>query len=80
MSKELQQLQQQIIQLKIQNEQLSNENESLKKAQEEFQEALIAKVEEIEKTPKAWRWLKYGRLLWDLIETIKKTIDKVRNR
>lgn len=54
------------------------ENEDLKKEQKEFQDVLILKVEEIQKSPKAWRWLKYGKLLTDLIDTILGAIAKVK--
>ncbi len=54
------------------------ENEDLKKEQKEFQDVLIVKIEEIQKSPKAWRWLKYGKLLTDLIDTILGAIAKVK--
>lgn len=54
------------------------ENEDLKKEQKEFQDVLILKVEEIQNSPKAWRWLKYGKLLTDLIDTILGAIAKVK--
>ncbi len=55
------------------------ENEDLKKEQKEFQDVLIAKIKEIKESPKMWRWLKYGQLLTDLIDTIFKAIAKVNS-
>jgi predicted oxidoreductase len=64
--------------LEKENQILQYQNEQLKQNQEAFQNALIAEVQAIEATPKAWRWLQYGKLLFQLIGTIKEAIDKQR--
>ena len=62
--------------LEIENTELKQTNENLIKEQNEFQEALVAKVQEIKKLGPFKRFLAYGRLLWDLISTIEQAISK----
>ena len=62
--------------LEIENTELKQTNENLIKEQNEFQNALIQKVQEIKKLGPFKRFLAYGRLLWDLISTIEKAISK----
>mgnify|MGYP003460313206 CR=1 FL=1 len=54
---------------------LQAENENLKKNQEAFQNALIDEVKRIEQTPKMWRFLQYGKLLFQLIDTIRAAVE-----
>ena len=54
---------------------LQAENENLKKNQEAFQNALIEEVKRIEQTPKMWRFLQYGKLLFQLIDTIRSAVE-----
>jgi predicted oxidoreductase len=70
----------QIAVLQKQVEVLQLQNEVLKQNQEAFQNALITEVQAIEATPKSWRWLQYGKLLFQLIATIKEAIDKQRSK
>jgi predicted oxidoreductase len=63
-----------LAQLKIQELQIENEN--LRKNQEAFQNAIIDEVKRIESTPKAWRWMQYGKLLFQLIDTIREAVNK----
>jgi len=62
--------------LEIENTELKETNENLIKEQNEFQDALVAKVQEIKKLGPFKRFLAYGRLLWDLISTIEKAVSK----
>ena len=62
--------------LEIENTELKQTNENLIKEQNEFQDALIQKVQEIKKLGPFKRFLAYGRLLWDLITTIEQAISK----
>ena len=62
--------------LEIENTELKQTNENLIKEQNEFQDALIQKVQEIKKLGPFKRFLAYGRLLWDLISTIEQAISK----
>jgi len=62
--------------LEIENTELKETNENLIKEQNEFQDALVAKVQEIKKLGPFKRFLAYGRLLWDLISTIEQAISK----
>ena len=62
--------------LEIENTELKETNKNLIKEQNEFQDALIQKVQEIKKLGPFKRFLAYGRLLWDLISTIEKAISK----
>lgn len=57
---------------------LQAENENLKKNQEAFQNAIIDEVKRIESTPKAWRWMQYGKLLFQLIDTIREAVNKAK--
>lgn len=66
-----------LAQLKIQE--LTIENENLRKNQEAFQNAIIDEVKRIESTPKAWRWMQYGKLLFQLIDTIRDAVSKAKN-
>ena len=59
---------------------LEQENDKLKKEQEEFQQALIEKVKEIEASPKMWRWFRYGKLLFDLIQVIKDSVEAAKSK
>lgn len=65
-----------LAQLKIQELQIENEN--LRKNQEAFQNAIIDEVKRIESTPKAWRWMQYGKLLFQLIDTIRDAVNKAK--
>lgn len=65
-----------LAQLKIQELQIENEN--LRKNQEAFQNAIIDEVKRIESTPKAWRWMQYGKLLFQLIDTIREAVNKAK--
>ena len=76
----LTQAQQRIQHLEIENVALKETNKQLIKEQNEFQDALIAKVEEIKKLGPFKRFLAYGRLLWDLISTIEKAVSKAQNK
>jgi len=58
---------------------LSNENDNLKKEQKEFQDVLILKVRAIQKLGWWKRITSYGKLVTDLINTIIKTVDEVKN-
>ena len=62
--------------LEIENTELKETNENLIKEQNEFQDALIQKVQEIKKLGPFKRFLAYGRLLWDLITTIEQAVSK----
>jgi len=62
--------------LEIENTELKQTNENLIKEQNEFQDALVQKVQEIKKLGPFKRFLAYGRLLWDLISTIEQAISK----
>ncbi len=62
--------------LEIENTELKQTNENLIKEQNEFQDALIQKVQEIKKLGPFKRFLAYGRLLWDLITTIEQAVSK----
>ncbi len=62
--------------LQIENLALKETNENLIKEQNEFQDALVQKVQEIKKLGPFKRFLAYGRLLWDLISTIEQAISK----
>ena len=62
--------------LELENLALKQTNENLIKEQNEFQEALVAKVQEIKKLGPFKRFLAYGRLLWDLISAIEQAISK----
>ena len=62
--------------LEIENTELKETNENLIKEQNEFQDALVQKVQEIKKLGPFKRFLAYGRLLWDLISTIEQAISK----
>ncbi len=75
-----QQLEAKFIEIQALNIKLTSENEDLKKEQKEFQDVLILKVKEIQASPKGWRWLKYGKLLTDLIDTILEAIKKANNK
>ena len=66
--------------LKAENASLKDTNERLAKEQAEFQQALIEKVKEIEASPKMWRWLRYGQLLFSLIDVIKDAIQKAQQQ
>ena len=74
------QAQQRIQHLEIENVALKETNKQLIKEQNEFQDALIAKVEEIKKLGPFKRFLAYGRLLWDLISTIEQAVSKAQNK
>jgi len=67
-----------LAQLKIQELQI--ENEGLRKNQEAFQNAIIDEVKRIESTPKAWRWMQYGKLLFQLIDTIRDAVQKANGK
>lgn len=72
------QAQQRIQHLEIENVNLKESNKKLIEEQKEFQDALIAKVQEIKKLGPFKRFLAYGRLLWDLISTIEQAISKAQ--
>lgn len=74
------QAQQRIQHLEIENVALKETNKQLIKEQNEFQDCLIAKVEEIKKLGPFKRFLAYGRLLWDLISTIEQAVSKAQNK
>ena len=74
------QAQQKIQHLEIENDALKETNKQIIKEQNEFQDALIAKVEEIKKMGPFKRFFAYGRLLIDLIETIEKAVSKAQNK
>jgi len=66
-----------IVQMEIEIFELKGINENLIKEQNEFQAALVAKVQEIQMMGPFKRFMAYGRLLWDLISTIEQAIRKV---
>ena len=72
------QAQQRIQHLEIENVNLKESNKKLIEEQKQFQDALIAKVQEIKKLGPFKRFLAYGRLLWDLISTIEQAISKAQ--
>jgi hypothetical protein len=72
------QAQQRIQHLEIENVNLKESNKKLIEEQKEFQDALIAKVQEIKKLGPFKRFLAYGRLLWDLITTIEQAVSKAQ--
>ena len=72
------QAQQRIQHLEIENVALKESNKKLIEEQQEFQDALIAKVQEIKKLGPFKRFLAYGRLLWDLITTIEQAVSKAQ--
>ena len=72
------QAQQRIQHLEIENVNLKESNKKLIEEQKEFQDALIAKVQEIKKLGPFKRFLAYGRLLWDLISTIEQAKSKAQ--
>ena len=72
------QAQQRIQHLEIENVNLKESNKKLIEEQKQFQDALIAKVQEIKKLGPFKRFLAYGRLLWDLITTIEQAISKAQ--
>tara|TARA_Y100000816_G_C26108504_1_gene590408 strand:- start:26296 stop:26526 length:231 start_codon:yes stop_codon:yes gene_type:complete len=61
---------------KIQIDVLTTENTQLLEKQEQFQNALINKIQEIKQMGPFKRFFAYGRLLMDLIETIEKAISE----
>lgn len=72
------QAQQRIQHLEIENVNLKESNKKLIEEQKQFQDALIAKVQEIKKLGPFKRFLAYGRLLWDLISTIEQAVSKAQ--
>lgn len=72
------QAQQRIQHLEIENVALKESNKKLIEEQKQFQDALIAKVQEIKKLGPFKRFLAYGRLLWDLITTIEQAVSKAQ--
>ena len=70
----------QIIQLQIEIKAKTAENEGLKKEANDFADALTAKVEEIQKTPPFWRFLKYIKVVMELIEVIQQRITLLKTR
>ena len=72
------QAQQRIQHLEIENVNLKESNKKLIEEQQQFQDALIAKVQEIKKLGPFKRFLAYGRLLWDLISTIEQAVSKAQ--
>jgi hypothetical protein len=59
---------------------LDAENQTIKKELNDFQIVLLARIEEIEKTPKFWRFLHYGKLVLDLFDTVRQMVQKQRTR
>jgi len=59
---------------------LSEENQALRNSQSLFQDALFQEISRIEATPKAWRWMQYGKLLLSLIDTIKTAIETYKKQ
>jgi len=55
---------------------LEAENEKLKKEQEEFQIELLKTINSIKQMKPIKRFFAYGKLLWSLIETIEKAVNK----
>ena len=55
---------------------LEAENEKLKKEQEEFQTELLKRIQVIKQMKPIKRFFAYGKLLWSLIETIERSINK----
>ncbi len=55
---------------------LEAENEKLKKEQEEFQIELLKRIQQIKQMKPIKRFFAYGQLLWSLIETIERAINK----
>ena len=70
----------QIEKLQIELAAVKKENEGLKKEANDFADALTAKVEEIQKTPPFWRFLKYIKVVMDLIEVIQQRITLLKTR
>ena len=59
---------------------LEAENTKLKEEQNEFMEALMVQVEEIEKTNSFWKYFQYVKLVIDMIATIKEFINKKKQQ
>jgi uncharacterized membrane protein YgaE (UPF0421/DUF939 family) len=59
---------------------LTTENDNLKKEANDFADALVAKVEEIEKTKSFWNFFKYAKLVLELIEVIRQRITLLKTR
>lgn len=59
---------------------LEAENTKLKEEQNEFMEALMLQVEEIEKTNSFWKYFQYVKLVIDMIATIKEFINKKKQQ
>ena len=78
--KNMESLAAQIIQLQIEIKAKTAENEGLKKEANDFTDALTAKVEEIQKTPPFWRFLKYIKVVMELIEVIQQRITLLKTR
>ena len=65
--------------LVAENIQLNLDNEKLKKEQEEFQNALIEKINELKQLGAWRRFWGYWKLVMDLITTIEEAIIKKKN-
>ena len=59
---------------------LTTENDNLKKEANDFADALTSKVEEIQNTPPFWRFLKYIKVVMELIEVIQQRITLLKTR
>ena len=70
----------QIEKLQIELAAVKKENEGLKKEANDFADALVAKVEEIEKTKSFWNFFKYAKLVLELIEVIRQRITLLKTR
>ena len=70
----------QIAQLQIELKAKTAENEGLKKEANDFADALTSKVEEIQNTPPFWRFLKYIKVVMELIEVIQQRITLLKTR
>lgn len=66
----------QITAMIAENQQLKINNEKLIKEQKQFQDALIAKIEELKKLGVWKRFWGYWSLVADLINTIEQAISK----
>ena len=69
-----------IIQLQNELKAKTAENEGLKKEANDFADALTSKVEEIQNTPPFWRFLKYIKVVMELIEVIQQRITLLKTR
>ena len=65
--------------LVAENIQLNLDNDKLKKEQEEFQNALIEKINELKQLGAWRRFWGYWKLVMDLITTIEEAIIKKKN-